>query len=134
MVINVLIPENYNNTLDGTSGGHDHCERGYETTDMEKNPTGFQKRLQSPGSSVIRCSISRGALNLSARRKRTPRWDSSWKGKGTICSLNFNAAHLPYPYGRAERQPMPFPMELLSEPYATLTSKEVHAYVTVEGA
>jgi len=34
---------------------------------------------------MIRLIESRGALILSARRNRTPRRDSSWKGKGTSC-------------------------------------------------
>jgi len=54
MVINVLIIGDYNNTPDGTSEESSDCGDGGETTGTEKNPTGFQRRLQSPGLSVLR--------------------------------------------------------------------------------
>jgi len=54
MVINVLIPGDYNNPRDGTSGQCGDCGGSSETTGAEKNPTGFQRHLQSPGLSVLR--------------------------------------------------------------------------------
>jgi len=44
----VLIPGDYNNTFDGTSGDSGDCADESELR-AQKNPAGFRRRLQSPG-------------------------------------------------------------------------------------
>jgi hypothetical protein len=79
MVTNVLIPEDYNNRLEDTSGD------ALTATSGKKIPPDSEGAYRILTQSMTRLIESRGTLILSARRNRTRRWDSSWKGKGTSC-------------------------------------------------